>query len=77
MTIRHCLCSSFYSLQPLVNFARLRRPLSAITKNQPHWLAFPTSGSALIRLTTPFSFAYPTFPYSSLFSLVYSNSKYL
>jgi hypothetical protein len=54
MKLRQCLCSSFYSLQPLVNFARPRRTLSTITKKPAsaagsHYLSF-----CLTRLITLF-----------------------
>jgi hypothetical protein len=75
MTIRHCPGSSFYSLQPRVNFARLRRTLSAITKKPASLAGFSYFRLCLTRIT-PLFFSFPaTLRYTSLFSVVYSNSK--
>jgi hypothetical protein len=54
MKLRYCLCSSFYHLQLLANFARPRRTLSASKKNQPQRLAITISASTSLASTSLF-----------------------
>ena len=54
MNLLHCLCLSFYSPQPLVNFARPRRTLSAIAKKPASLAGFSYLPLCVTRLTTFF-----------------------
>ena len=54
MKLLQCLYSSFYSLQLLVNFARRRRTLSAITKKPASLAGFSYLRLCLTRLTSLF-----------------------
>ncbi len=58
-----CLCSSFYSLQSLVNFARRRRTLSALTKKPAALAGFPLSPTLLDSPHYAFSSTHLTFRY--------------
>jgi hypothetical protein len=74
MKLLQCLYSSFYSLQLLVNFARRRRTLSAITKKPASLAGFSYLRLCLTRLTTfillpTLTFRYPALFFSSPFKL--------
>jgi hypothetical protein len=74
MKLRHCRGSSFSS-QSLVNFARPRCTLSAITKKPASLAGFSYLRLCLTRLTTFILLPTLTFRYPALFSVVLSNSK--
>jgi hypothetical protein len=75
MMLLQCLCPSFYSLQSLVNFARRRRTLSAITKKPAAMASFLGLGlcslASLRFSSTHLTFHYP--PRSSQLSIQIPN----
>jgi hypothetical protein len=75
MTIRHWLSSALYFHHPLPSSARLRRPLSAITKKPAALAGFRYLSCYPNSTHNAFSSAYPLPLTTSLFSLGYSNSK--